>query len=267
MTPPPTNTYTYTYSYSPRYLYTPRYSYPPGHSHTPLRTVLAALLATLLGAAAAHAQPSPDRLDAAAIARAAGFPGPLHIEEEATSELSKGFGDPVWAVGIASEDHSFGHAAVLLVRRGSFLGEAMQARLEAAARAPRATAAALQDDLRGQLERATHERDRARLAAQLAELQTLAAHGPLTRRMRLPRGRVGYLTVLGFAAGGATSIAAIPSPDGNYELLVIAGASLEGEPRIPTEASAAYERTLREQPLTVTRSMARVIDRELFPER
>ncbi len=221
-------------------------------------------LAVVLAAAAAAAQPPPARLDAAAIAQAAGHPGPLHIETHATSELSKGFGEALWAAGIASDDGSFGHAAVLLVRRGSFLSDAMRDRLAAAARAPRATAAALRADVRGQLARATDATDRARLAAQLAELETLAAAGPLTRRLRMPRGRVGYLTVLGFAAGGATTLAVLPSPDDRYELLVLVGAALEGEPRIPNDASAEYERALRERPLAIARAVMRVVDRGLF---
>jgi hypothetical protein len=237
----------------------------------------------------AVAQPQVAHLSPAPIAAAAGHPGPLIIEKEATSELSKGFGTPHWAAGITSADESFGHVAVLLVDRGSFLNPHMIEPLQAAAANPKQAAAAIRADLQGQRDRATLEADRKRLDEQIAELDAVVAHGPLTRRILPPftpaaaaaakpspaatpgaAGTpvagvpVGYVTLLGFSASGATCVAALPSPDQRYELLVVAGGSLEGDARKPNPASAAYERKLRERPLDVTEAIARVVYGQLF---
>lgn len=223
------------------------------------------LLAGFLLAAPAAAQPRPQAIQAAAIAKAAGHPGPLRVEPESTSELSKGFGAPLWAVGVDSADGSFGHVSVLLVHRGSFLTEAMGQSLAAAAAAPKETAAAIRADLQGQAERAHDARERARLQQQLQELDAIAARGPITQRLTLPNGRVGYGTMLGYSAAGATFVTALPSPDDRYELLVATGASLEGEHRTPTARSADYERAMRERPLQASEAIALAIYRDLFP--
>jgi hypothetical protein len=237
----------------------------------------------------ATAQPQVAHLSPAPIAAAAGHPGPLIIEKEATSELSKGFGTPHWAAGITSADESFGHVAVLLVDRGSFLNPHMIEPLQAAAANPQQAAAAIRADLQGQRDRATLEADRQRLGEQIDELDAVVAHGPLTRRILPPftvpasatagpsspaatpaavatpaAAPVGYVTLLGFSASGATCVAALPSPDQRYELLVVAGGSLEGDARKPNPASAAYEKRLREHPLDVTEAIARVVYGQLF---
>src|SRR5690606_25737052 len=137
----------------------------------------------LMLAAPAAAQPRWQAIPPAAIATAAGHPGPLRVEPESTSELSKGFGAPVWAVGVDSAD-----GPVLLVRRGSFLTEAMRQSLAASAAAPKETAAALRADLQGQVDRAHDARERARLQGQLQELDAIAARGPITQRLTLPGG-------------------------------------------------------------------------------
>jgi len=233
-----------------------------------------ALALVALGAAVAAAQPQPGAITPAAIAAAARHPGPLAVEPESTSELSKGFGTPRWAVGVTSNDGSFGHIAILLVDHGSFLTPDMAGRLAAAAAAPADTAAAIRADLAGQRDRATLADDRVRLGVQLAELDSIIARGALTRRLVLPRGAgaagaagaaVGYVTVLGFAAHGATFVAVLPSPDQRWELLVVTGGSLEGEQRKPHEKSAAYEQAMREQPLAVTEAIARAVYAQLFP--
>ena len=223
------------------------------------------LLAIVSLALPALAQPPPTQLQAAPLAKAAGHPGPLDIEPVATSELSKGVGTPIWAVGIASADGSFGHAAVLLVEYGSFLSAGMRAGLEAAATDPARSAAAIRADLAGQLDRAAQPSDRTRYAHQLKELDTLIAGAALTRRVPLPNARVGFVTVLGFAsAGGATTVAVLPSPDGRQELLVVTGGGLESEVRKPNDASAAYEKAMRESPVGVTDAMALVAYEQLF---
>lgn len=254
---------------------------------------LAGLLVLIAAPTArAAAPPALAQLAPAPIAAAAAHPGPLLIEKEATSELSKGFGTPRWAAGITSADGSFGHVAVLLVERGSFLTPQMIAPLQAAADDPRQAAAAIRADLQAQRQRATLAADRTRLDEQIAELDTVLAHGPLTRRITPPFGPVaisaaksatpgaaatpnaggtpvagvpvGYVTLLGFSASGATCVAALPSPDDRYELLVVAGGSLEGDARKPNPASAAYEKRLREHPLDVTEAIARVVYGQLF---
>ncbi|MDX2170304.1 MAG: hypothetical protein SF182_24745 [Deltaproteobacteria bacterium] len=248
----------------------------------PIVRLAAAALVLGLTSDRAAAQPQVAHLSPAPIAAAAGHPGPLIIEKEATSELSKGFGTPHWAAGITSADESFGHVAVLLVDHGSFLSPRMVEPLRAAAANPPAAAAAIRADLQGQRERATLEADRRRLGEQIAELDAVVAHGPLTRRIDPPFGSspaatpapaatpgaaaapVGYVTLLGFSAAGATCVAALPSPDQRYELLVVAGGSLEGDERKPNPASAAYEQRLREHPLDVTEAIARVVYGQLF---
>lgn len=222
-------------------------------------------LALMLLAAAAIAQPQPTVIQPAAIAAAAGHPGPLRVEPESTSELSKGFGAPLWAVGVDSADGSFGHVSVLLVRRGSYLTDALRQRLAAAAAAPKETAAAIAADLRAQIGTAHDQRERARLERQLAEVEAVAAGGPITQRLVLPDGTVGYGTMLGFSAGGATFVTAFPSPDDAYELVVATGASLEGERRTPSATSADYERRMREHPLQVSEAIAQAIYAQLFP--
>jgi len=221
----------------------------------------------LMLAAPAAAQPQWQAIPPAAIATAAGHPGPLRIEPESTSELSKGFGAPVWAVGVDSADGSFGHVSVLLVHRGSFLTDAMTQSLAASAAAPTETAAALRADLQGQVDRAHDARERTRLQGQLQELDAIAARGPITQRLALAGGRVGYGTMLGYSASGATFVTALPSPDDRYELLVATGASLEGEHRTPTAASAAYERAMHERPLPTSEAIALAIYAALFPAR
>ncbi|MEO8605589.1 MAG: hypothetical protein ABI629_23675, partial [bacterium] len=195
----------------------------------------------------AAAQPPPTLLKAARIAKAANFPGAVEIEPEPTSELSKGFGKPVWAIGITSADGAFGHAAVLVVGHGSFLTPAMTEGLSRAAAQPQQTADAIRTDLEGQQQRATLATDRTRFGEQLAELAIITAHGPITRRMSLPHKGVGYATALGFSAGGATFSAVLPSPDGLWEVLVVTGNSLEGEGRKPNAKSAAYEKAMQER--------------------
>lgn len=222
-------------------------------------------LVLLLVAAAAIAQPQANVIQPVAIARASGHPGPLRVEPESTSELAKGFGTPVWAVGIDSADGSFGHVSVLLVHRGTFLTEALQPSLAAAAAAPAEAAAGIRADLQGQIQTANDERERTHLQHQLQEVESVTANGPITQRLALANGRVGYGTMLGFSAGGATFVTALPSPDDQYELLVATGASLEGERRTPNEKSAAYDRAMREHPLQVSEAIAQAIYAELYP--
>jgi len=222
-------------------------------------------MATLGSGTACAAEPQPNAIDAAAVAKAAGHPGPLHIAPESTSELAKGFGTPLWALGIESPDGSFGHVSVLLVHRGTFLTEPLQNSLSAAAAAPEETAAAICEDLKGQIQRAHDDRERARLTLQLQEVEAITAKTPITQRLALPNDRVGYGTMLGFSAGGATFVTALPSPDDQFELLVATGASLEGEKRKPTEKSAAYEKAMRERPLQVSEAIAQAVYKDLFP--
>jgi hypothetical protein len=221
-------------------------------------------LEALLLAAALVAQPAPNRIDAAAIAAAARHPGPLRVETESTSELSKGFGTPLWAVGVDSADGSFGHVSVLLVQRGTFLTPAMQQRLADAAARPQETADAIRADLQAQMALAHDERERSRLQRHLEEVEAAARSGPITQRIALADGRVGYGTMLGFSAAGGTFVTALPSPDDRYELVVATGGSLEGEHRTPNEKSAAYEQALRERPLQVSEAIARAIYNDLF---
>lgn len=218
----------------------------------------------LLPTGAAAEPPAPAAIKAASVARAAQHPGPLEVETVATSELSKGFGTPIWAVGIQSHDGSFGDVSVFLVARGSFLTDAMRERLAAAAAEPKETAAALRADLAGQLGRAEDERERARLAGQLKEFDAIAATGPITQALPLPGDRVGYGTLLGFSASGATFVTALPSPDDQYELVIATGAALEGSHRTPNPGSAEYERLLREHPLQVSEAIAQAIYADLF---
>ena len=71
--------------------------------------------------------------------------------------------------------------------------------------------------------------------------------------------------MLGFAsAGGATTVAVLPSPDGRQELLVVTGGGLESEVRKPNDSSAAYEKAMRERPVAVTEAMAVVAYEQLF---
>ena len=219
----------------------------------------------LLLAAAAIAQPQPTVIQPAAIAKASGHPGPLRVEPESTSELAKGFGTPVWAVGVDSADGSFGHVSVLLVHHGTFLTEALQQSLAAAAASPAEAAAGIRADLQSQIQTAHDEHERTRLQHQLAEVEAVTANGPISQRLTLPNGRVGYGTMLGFSAGGATFVTALPSPDDQYELLVATGASLEGERRTPNEKSGDYEREMREHPLQVSEAIAQAIYAELYP--
>lgn len=226
------------------------------------------LLAVALFAVAADAQPPSTLIQAASIAAASKHPGPLRVEPVATSELSKGFGTPLWAVGVDSSDGSFGEVSVFMVPRGSFLTEPMRERLAASAKAPADTAAALRADLAGQLKRTDDARERTRLEGQLKEFDAIAATGPITQALKLPGDRVGYGTLLGFSASGATFVTALPSPDDQFELVVATGASLEGEHRTPTAASAEYERQLREHPLQVSEAIAQAIYKDLFsPQR
>lgn len=222
------------------------------------------LLAIALCAGAVVAQPPSTRIEAASVAAASKHPGPLRVEPVATSELSKGFGTPLWAVGIDSADGSFGEVSVFMVARGSFLTAPMRERLAAAAAAPKETAAALRADLEGQAGRAHDARERARLEGQLKEFDAIAATGPITQALKLPGDKVGYGTLLGFSASGATFVTALPSPDDQFELVVATGASLEGEHRTPTAASAEYERQLREHPLQVSEAIAQAIYGDLF---
>ena len=222
------------------------------------------VFASVLLATPVAAQPKPQAIQAAAIAKAAGHPGPLRVEPESTSELSKGFGTPLWAVGVDSADGSFGHVSVLLVHRGTFLTEAMSKSLAASAAAPVETAAAIRADLQGQADRAQDPRDRTRLQQQIQELDAIVARGPITQRLALPNGKVGYGTMLGYSASGATFVTALPSPDDQYELLVATGASLEGEHRTPTAASADYEKAMRERPLQTSEAIAQAIYTALF---
>lgn len=223
------------------------------------------VLAGVLAASTAAAQPPPNVIQPAAIAKASGHPGPLRVEPESTSELAKGFGTPVWAVAVDSADGSFGHVSVLLVHRGTFLTEPLQQSLAAAAASPAAATAGIRADLQGQIQTANDERERTRFQHQLAEVDAVTANGPITQRLALANGRVGYGTMLGFSAGGATFVTALPSPDDQYELLVATGASLEGERRTPSEKSADYERAMREHPLQVSEAIAQAIYAELYP--
>lgn len=222
-------------------------------------------LAVLLVAAAAVAQPQPALIKAADIAAAAGHPGPLRVEPESTSELSKGFGAPLWAVGVDSADGSFGHVSVLLVRRGTYLTDALQQSLAAAAAQPKETAAAIRADLQSQIQTAHDARERTRLTQQLHEVEAVTANGPITQRIQLANGRVGYGTMLGFSAAGGTFVTALPSPDDQYELVVATGASLEGEHRTPTAESGAYEQAMRARPLQVSEAIAQAIYQDLYP--
>jgi hypothetical protein len=231
-----------------------------------VRASLALLLVGLAPFAAAAQPPSSTAIKPAAVAAAAKHPGPLRVEPEATSELSKGFGTPLWAVGIDSHDESFGHVSVFLVARGSFLTESMRTGLAAAATAPKETATALRADLVAQLQRATESRERVRLEGQLKEFDAVAATGPITQRLELPGGKIGYGTMLGFSASGATFITVLPSPDDQYELVVATGASIEGEHRVPNPASAEYERLLREHPLQISEAIAQAVYKELFAD-
>jgi hypothetical protein len=241
-----------------------RPGWPGGFSPLRLCAILCGLAPALLAAADA-APPAQTLIRPAAIAKAARHPGPLEIEAEPTSELSKGFGTPLWAIGITSADGSFGHAAVLLVAPGSFLTPSMTAGLARAAARPAQTAAGIRADLEGQRARATLEADRARLTEQLAEFASITRRAPITRRIPLAANRVGYVTALGFSAGGATYAAALPAPDGRWEVLVVTGNSLEGEGRKPNAKSAAYERAMRQRPLDVTEAIARAVYAQLFP--
>lgn len=225
----------------------------------------ALLLLLCLLATAAVAQPQPALIQGAHIATASGHPGPLRVAPESTSELSKGFGAPVWAVGVDSADGSFGHVSVLLVRRGTFLNEPLQQSLAAAAAQPKEAAAAIRADLQSQIQTAHDERERTRLTQQLHEVEAVTANGPITQRIELPNGRVGYGTMLGFSAAGGTFVTALPSPDDQYELVVATGASLEGEHRTPTAQSAAYEQAMRSKPLQVSEAIAQAIYRDLYP--
>jgi hypothetical protein len=224
----------------------------------------AAAVGVLCSRVSAAEPPQPTVIEAAAVARAAGHPGPLHVAPESTSELAKGFGTPLWAVGIESPDGSFGHVSVLLVHRGTFLTKSLEPSLAAAAAAPEQATQAIREDMQGQIERAHAEKERTRLTLQLREVEEITAKGPITQRLALPNDRVGYGTMLGFSAGGATFVTALPSPDDQYELLVATGASLEGEKRTPNDKSAAYEQAMREHPLQVSEAIAQVVYKELF---
>ena len=70
--------------------------------------------------------------------------------------------------------------------------------------------------------------------------------------------------MLGYSASGATFVTALPSPDDQYELLVATGASIEGEHRTPTAASADYEKAMRERPLQTSEAIAKEIYTALF---
>jgi hypothetical protein len=231
-----------------------------------LGVLLPIVVAGLAGGAAAQPPPLPSLIKPAPIAKATKHPGPLIVEAEPTSELSKGFGTPLWAIGISSADGSFGHAAVLLVSRGSFLTPQMMEGLAHAADHPQETVDGIRSDLEGQVARATVDTTRAHLQEQLSEFNSITAHGGgITRRLTLPNGRVGYVTALGFGAGGATFVAALPSPDDRFELLVVTGNSLENEGRKPNAKSQVYEKAMRERPLDVTQEVADVIYAQEFP--
>jgi len=231
-----------------------------------IRQLLMSLVVIGLAAAAmAQPPPLPSLIKPAPIAKATKHPGPLLIEHEPTSELSKGFGTPLWAIGISSADGSFGHAAVLLVSRGSFLTPQMTEGLGQAADKPKETVDGIRTDLEGQVARATVDTTRAHLQEQLAEFNSITTHGGITRRLTLPNGRIGYVTALGFGAGGATFVAALPSPDDRFELLVVTGNSLENEGRKPNAKSQVYEKAMRERPLDVTEEVADVIYAQEFP--
>ena len=130
---------------------------------------------------------------------------------------------------------------------------------------PTETAAAIRADLESQIKTAHDERERTRLQHQLAEVEAVTAKNPITQKLTLPNGIVGYGTMLGFSAGGATFVTAFPSPDDQFEVVVATGASLEGESRKPNEKSADYERAMRDHPLQVSEAIAQVIYLQLYP--
>jgi hypothetical protein len=229
----------------------------------PIATVLA-LFVSLATPVPTH-QPAPHHIKPEPIAAAAKHPGPLEVEEEATSELSKGFGKAIWAASISSADGSFGHADVLLVEGGSFLGAATRQRFDAAIAAPEETFAALAADLERQLKVATHEEDRARIRREIAALGQLRGGRHLARAIALPHGNRGYVSLLGFGPSGATFVAVMPSPDGRFDLIVLTGGGLESARRTPTAASAPYEDAMQHRPLDVTEAIGVAVSRQLFP--
>jgi hypothetical protein len=71
--------------------------------------------------------------------------------------------------------------------------------------------------------------------------------------------------MLGFGPGGAAFIAAMPTPDRRFDLLVLTGSSLDSIARQASPRSAAYEQAMRTRPLAVTEAIARAIYGQLFP--
>jgi hypothetical protein len=209
--------------------------------------------------------PAPQQIKPEPVAAAAKHPGPLMVEEEATSELSKGFGDAIWAATIHSADGSFGHADVLLVGGGSFLSQGTMERFDATITAPEESMAAFAADLERQLGAATHEEDRTRIRRELTEFKALQAGKIMARRIPLPGGDHGYVGLLGFGPVGATFVAAFRSPDRRYDLIVLTGGGLESARRTPTAQSQEYERAMRGKPLDVTEAIGLAVYAQLFP--
>ncbi|MGH7790491.1 MAG: hypothetical protein ACRERC_26760 [Candidatus Binatia bacterium] len=209
--------------------------------------------------------PDPMRVKAAPIAAAVKHPGPLLVEPEATSELSKGFGNPLWALGIATEDESFAHATVLLLEGGSFLKPDTIAHLDAAVAAPKGIAESIRDELDQRLAHAGSPRDTERTQRDMEQFAHLQRSGLLVRPVALPNGRRGYTSLLGFGPYGAGFMTALQGPNDRYELLVLTETAFEGQPPKPNAQAAIYQEAMRDHPLDVNQAIALAIYAQLWP--
>lgn len=210
--------------------------------------------------------PDPMRVKAAPIMAVVKHPGPLLIEPEATSELSKGFGNPLWALGITAEDESFAHVTVLLLEGGSFLKPDTIANLDAALAAPAKMAANIRAELDQRLAHAGSPRDTERTQRDIEQFAHLQRGGPIIRRVALPNGRRGYTSLLGFGPYGAGFMTALQGPNDRYELLVLTETAFEGQPPKPNARAAIYQDFVRDHPLAVNQEIAVAIYGQLWPQ-
>ena len=228
------------------------------------RHYLLGLLGLLPLAARAAGPPALTDIKPAAIARTVHHPGPLVLRNEGTGEISKSFGNPLWAATVSAPDKSFSDVSILLLDGGSFLTPEVKRRFEQAIAAPNHYVAGIRSDIVGRLQRAGDAQDRAQAERELTALDRLRAHSPLIRPVRAGAGQRGYSIVLGFSRIDTTFATVLPSPDGRYELLVSIATPFEGGPAA-NPAAARYQRALRDRPLDVVEATALIAYRQVFP--
>lgn len=205
------------------------------------------------------------------MSRATGHPGPLTTEFLDPKYMADGeTSAPLWCTGVRAPSNTFAGLGVSIFKRGSFLSPKKVTTLDTAVTkfTQSVSSRFQQRSKRSGMTNASfaiHSTD-----LTLHDHEKNAIDSPI-RVITTVDGRKGYFFVVGFGPGGAGYMAALPSSDNQYDIVISTSVSFEGPGLNRTDESKLYQDRLKNQPYQLLWDAAMVVDnslktKELNPE-